>query len=78
MNDTELLLLSKRDQNQYFYMQWESHREDQRLGHHCTNLRLVGVEADGSFSSVQVSQTIAIVLHSILYFLFPPSRPTRP
>ena len=76
MNDTELLLLSKKDLYQYFSMQWKSHSEDQRLGH-WTNMRLVGVEADGAFSSVQVSQIL--VLRYILYILcfLPPGPPSR-
>ena len=66
MNDTEVLLLSKKDLYQYFHMQWKSHSEDQRLGH-WTNMRLVGVEADGAFSSVQVSQILVLRYISIFY-----------
>ena len=54
MDDTELVLYQE-DRMQYVNNQWKIHREDQRLGH-WTDMRLVGVEADGTFSSVKVNQ----------------------
>ena len=40
---------------EYFNSQWKTHSEDQRLGH-WTNMRLIGVETDGIFTSVKVNQ----------------------
>ena len=55
MSDTEPLLVSKKDKTQFFREQWKTFSDDQRLGSgHWTNMRMVGVEADGTFNSVKV------------------------
>ena len=71
---SDKLLLCQEDKNQFFTTQWKTHREDQRLGL-WTDMRLVGVKEDGTFSSVQVSQLLVlIVIVHILRFPGPPGR----
>ena len=69
MNDTQIQLY-KDDLKGYFNSQWKTHREDQRLGQ-WTNMSLIGVEADGTFSSVKVNQ-IRSKKFNFCIFLFPP------
>ena len=71
--NTEVLLLSQKDRYQFFKQQWKSHRKD----HHWTNMRLVGVEAGGAFSSVQVSQILVLRYISIFYILLHPGPPSH-
>ena len=57
----------------YFCQQWKAHRRDTEVTARLwTNMSLVGVDDDGSFSSVQV------VISSLLTTLPTPCRCTKP
>ena len=73
MNETEVLLLSMSQKDLYFNQQWKSHRKD----HLWTNMRLVGVEAGGAFSSVEVSQILVLRYISIFYIFLPQGPPSH-